>query len=407
EVDNMLKLTGDGRRAALDMRLVDPNAEDLPTSKVNLAVDRIHRIWDETADNRLTQMVFIDLSTPKPKRAAPRKPKAPPVWIAGEGYVQLPSAKPVTIEGFETFEFVLHKGVTEKGWAVTEVSSGQGIAKGATMTAATDAAKTRLEQFGLVKTREAVEKGVAKRAEQEAELAPEPTPTPPEVVSDFSVYQDMKEKLIGRGVPEKQIAFIHDATTDPAKERLYQSMRQGSVRILLGSTEKLATGVNVQDRLVAIHHIDAPWRPSDIEQRDGRGLRQGNMNETIEIIRYVTEGSFDGYIWQLLEIKARFIHQVMRAKAGVRSIEDVDQRALTYAEIKAIATGNPLVMEKAQVDADVLRLTSLERSHVDRQFRTRQELAIIPERRNAHERVLAQSETDAEKLLDRTGKSFS
>ncbi len=404
EVDNMLKLTGDGRRAALDMRLVDPNAEDLPTSKVNIAVDRIHGIWEETASSRLTQMVFIDLSTPKPKKAAaPKQPKGMQIWTH-KGYVNVPTAKPVTFEGFEEFQFVVHKGIERKGWSVTELSSGNRVAEGATMAEASETAEERLQTFGLEKTKEAVQRGVTERAKKDT--GP-PAELPPEVESDFSVYGDMKEKLIGRGIPAKEIAFIHDAKTDLAKERLFESVRQGSVRILLGSTEKLGMGTNVQDRLIAMHHLDAPWRPSDIEQRDGRILRQGNMNDQVEIIRYVTEGSFDGYIWQLLEVKARFIDQVMRAEAGVRSVEDVDQRALTFAEIKAIATGSPLVMEKAQVDADVQRLSSLERSHVDRQFRTRQDLVVIPERRHALETQVAHSEADAEKLLDRSGKNFS
>lgn len=291
--DNMLKLTGDGRRAALDMRLVDPNAPDLPDSKVNQAVDRIYRLWQEIAEGRLTQMVFIDLSTPKPK------------------------------------------------------GTGQ-----------------------------------------------------------FSVYGDMRQKLLDRGIPEKEIAFIHDAGTDKAKAALFRKVRQGQVRVLFGSTEKMGMGTNVQDRLIALHHLDAPWRPADIEQREGRILRQGNQNPEVEIIRYVTEGSFDGYIWQLLETKARFIDQVQRAEAGVRTVEDVDSRAMTFAEIKAIATGNPLVMEKAQVDADVLRLSRLARTHLDRQFKLRQDLATLPERRHALEQVKAHAEADGKTLVDRRGEKF-
>jgi N12 class adenine-specific DNA methylase len=291
--DNMLKLTGDGRRAALDMRLVDPSAPDLPTSKVNLAVDRIHGLWEKTAQARLTQLVFIDLSTPKPKASG-----------------------------------------------------------------------------------------------------------------EFSVYEDMRQKLIARGVPANEVVFIHEATTDKAKAALFAKVREGRVRILMGSTEKMGMGTNVQDRLVALHHLDAPWRPSDIEQREGRILRQGNQNTEVEIIRYVTEGSFDGYIWQLLETKARFIDQVQRAEAGERTVEDVDGRAMTFAEIKAIATGNPLVMEKAQVDADVLRLSRLQRGHMDRQFQLRQDLATLPERRHALEQTQRHATTDAGKLLDRHGDKF-
>jgi hypothetical protein len=165
--------------------------------------------------------------------------------------------------------------------------------------------------------------------------------------------------LIEAGVPEKEIAFVHDAETDTQKATLFKAVREGRVRVLLGSTAKMGIGTNVQTRLCALHHLDAPWRPCDVEQREGRILRQGNECEDVEIFRYVTEGSFDSYMWQTLETKARFIAQVMKGDKGIRSLEDVELAALSYAEVKALASGNPLVIEKAGVDAEVARLSTL------------------------------------------------
>ncbi len=261
-VDNMLKITGDGRKAALDMRIVDPEAEVTDT-KVERAIDRIHGTWMATLEQRSTQLVFCDLSTPNMDR--------------------------------------------------------------------------------------------------------------------FNVYHDVRDRLIERGIPQKEIAFIHDADTDAKKKALFDSVNAGRVRILMGSTEKMGAGTNVQKKLVALHHLDAPWRPRDIEQREGRILRQGNDNDTVEIHRYVTEGSFDAYMWQCLENKARFIHQVMNGSVTVRSAEDLDGGALTYAEIKAIASGNPAVMEKVKVDTEVRKLDQLRAAHVNQQHKIRWQIRSLPE----------------------------
>lgn len=241
--DNMLCVTNDGRKAALDMRLVDEYAADDPDSKVNAAVLRILDEWTRGKAGRLTQLVFCDQSTPS-----------------------------------ET---------------------------------------------------------------------------------TFSVYNDVRKKLVMMGVPETDIAFIHDYNTDAQKAKLFRKVRAGQVRILLGSTQKMGFGTNVQDRLVAIHHLDAPWRPADVEQRDGRILRQGNGNEVVRVYRYVTEGSFDSYSWQTLETKAKFIAQVMCGNGEIRSVEEVELAAMSYAEVKALATGNPMILEKAGVDAEVLKLEML------------------------------------------------
>ncbi len=257
-VDNMLKITSEGRKAALDLRLMKPAAPDEPQGKVNQAVESIHRIWQSTAAERCAQLVFCDLSTPK-----------------------------------------------DKG---------------------------------------------------------------------FSVYRDIAEKLERLGIPSREIAFIQEFDSDASKLNLFRDVRSGKVRILFGSTQKMGSGTNVQERLIALHHLDAPWRPADVEQREGRILRQGNKNSTVQVYRYVTEGSFDAYMWQTLETKAKFIAQVMSGDMTIRRLEDLDSAALTYAEVKAIASGNPLVIEKAQVDAELIRLTRLRSAHAEEQYRIRSNL---------------------------------
>jgi N12 class adenine-specific DNA methylase len=279
--DNMLKITGDGRKAALDMRLVHPLSDPHGDTKLNRAVERIYATWNETRDTRSTQLVFCDLSTPSPDR--------------------------------------------------------------------------------------------------------------------FNVYDEIRSKLMERGIPAREIAFIHDADSDAAKALLFDSVNAGRVRILLGSTQKMGAGTNVQKRLKALHHLDAPWRPRDIEQREGRILRQGNGNAQVDIYRYVTEGSFDAYMWQTLETKARFIQQVMNGGTTVRSAEDLDGGALTYAEIKAIASGNPAVMEKVRVDTEIRKLDQLRAAHVNQQHTIRWEVRRLPEQlqqlKQSHERITADIET--------------
>jgi N12 class adenine-specific DNA methylase len=256
--DNMLKITSEGRKAALDLRLMQPTTPDEPQGKVNQAVETIHRIWEATATDRSTQLVFCDLSTPK-----------------------------------------------DRG---------------------------------------------------------------------FSVYRDMADKLERLGVPAREIAFIQRYDSDASKLALFRDVRAGKVRVLFGSTQKMGSGTNVQERLIALHHLDAPWRPADVEQREGRILRQGNRNAVVSVHRYVTEGSFDAYMWQTLENKAKFIAQVMSGDMTIRRLEDLDSAALTYAEVKAIASGNPLVIEKAQVDAELMRLTRLRSAHAEEQYRIRSNL---------------------------------
>jgi len=253
-VDNMLKITTDGRKIGLDQRLMNPMLPDFEGSKVNSATDNIFRIWEETAKNRLTQLVFSDFSTPN--------------------------------------------------------KDGR-----------------------------------------------------------FNIYEDIRSKLYERGIPEDEIAFIHDADSESKKKELFAKVRQGKVRILFGSTAKMGAGTNVQDKLIAIHDVDCPWRPADLEQRSGRIIRQGNKNDEVRIFRYATAQTFDSYLWQTVEAKQKFIAQIMTSKSPVRSCEDVDETALSYAEIKALCAGNPLIAEKMNLDIDVARLRMLKADHQSQIFR--------------------------------------
>ena len=258
--DNMLKITNDGRKLALDQRLMNDMLPDDENSKSSVCVEKAFEIWKETAENRSAQLIFCDLSIPK-----------------GAG--------------------------------------------------------------------------------------------------SFNFYDDVKNKLIAKGVPAEEIAFIHDANTENRKAELFAKVRSGQVRFLLGSTAKMGAGTNVQDRLIALHHCDVPWRPSDIEQQEGRILRQGNMNPKVKIFRYVTEGTFDAYSWQLIENKQKFIGQIMTSKSPVRSCEDIDEAALSYAEVKALATGNPAIKEKMDLDIQVSKLKLLKANHTSQKYRLEDNIA--------------------------------
>ena len=252
-VDNMLKITNDGRKLALDQRMLNDMLPDYEGSKINACVDNIYRIWEETADKKSAQLVFCDLSTPK-----------------NDG--------------------------------------------------------------------------------------------------TFSVYNDIRKKLIERGIPESEVRFIHEADTDVKKKELFQKTRKGEVRVLLGSTQKMGAGTNVQDRLIALHDVDCPWRPADLEQRSGRIIRQGNSNPEVDIYRYVTEQTFDAYLYQLVEGKQKFASQIMTSKSPVRSAEDIDETALSYAEIKMLATGNPYIKEKMDLDIQVQKLKLLKSNFLSEKY---------------------------------------
>lgn len=284
--DNMLKITSDGRKLGLDQRVINPDLPDDPNSKVNLCVNNIHRIWQDGQTEKLTQLVFCDLSTPKGKTA----------------------------------------------------QSGRIAAKG------TDSPELHALEAAI-----------------DAETEPEEPP--------FTIYDDIREKLVARGIPREQIAFIHEANTEVRKKELFAKVRSGQVRVLMGSTFKMGAGMNVQDRLVALHDLDCPWRPGDLEQRSGRIIRQGNRNKEVHIYRYVTESTFDAYLWQTVENKQKFISQIMTSKSPVRSCEDIDEAALSYAEIKALCAGDERIREKMDLDVDVARLRLMKANHQSQQYR--------------------------------------
>ena len=280
-IDNMLKITNDGRKLALDQRMIDPMLPDDPDSKVNACVDNVYRIWEEHADTKATQLVFCDLSTPK-----------------NDG--------------------------------------------------------------------------------------------------TFNVYDDMREKLIARGIPAEQIRFIHEATTDAQKKELFGKVRSGEVRVLFGSTPKMGAGTNVQDRLIAIHNLDCPWRPSDLEQRQGRIERQGNMFPEVEVYRYVTEQTFDAYLYQLVESKQKFISQIMTSKSPVRSAEDVDEVALSFAEVKMLATGDARFKEKMDLDIQVSKLRVLKQSYLSEHYDLEDRvMKYYPQTIKEYEKRIAGYENDA------------
>ena len=257
--DNMLCITNDGRKIGLDQRLMNPLLPDDPASELNACVRNVLQIWEDGREQKLTQLLFCDLSTPK--------------------------------------------------------NDGQ-----------------------------------------------------------FNVYDDIKTKLLAAGVPESEVAFIHSADTEAKKAALFSKVRSGDVRILLGSTAKMGAGTNVQDRLVAVHHLDVGWKPSDMTQRNGRIIRQGNRNKEVKVFNYVTEGTFDAYLWQTLENKQRFISQIMTSKSPVRSCDDVDEQALSYAEVKALCAGNPLIKEKMDLDVQVAKLKVLKADHQSQKYRLEDKL---------------------------------
>ncbi len=312
-VDNMLKITSDGRKLGLDQRVINPQLPDDPQSKVNMCVDNICRIWQDGQDDKLTQLVFCDISTPKGKSAQ-----------------RAAKAAEQTINGTE-----LH------------------------------ALEAMLDQDDTDNT------------------------------DRFSVYDDIRAKLMAKGIPSEQIAFIHDADTEVRKKELFAKVRSGNIRVLLGSTFKMGSGMNVQDRLAALHDLDCPWRPGDLEQRSGRIIRQGNKNAEVHIFRYVTEGTFDSYLWQTVENKQKFISQIMTSKSPVRSCEDIDATALSYAEIKALCAGDERIKEKMDLDIDVARLRLIKASHQSQQYRLEDNLLkFFPEQIEKNKGFIAGFEAD-------------
>ena len=310
-VDNMLKITSDGRKLGLDQRIINQLLPDEPGTKVNQCVDNIMKIWQDGDADKLTQLVFCDISTPQ---AAPSKKAAK----------QLDNP-------------LLH---------------------------------------GL----------------EEAIPLDEPEPA-------FTIYEDIRQKLIAQGMPAEQIAFIHEANTEVRKKELFSKVRTGQVRVLLGSTAKMGAGTNVQDRLVALHDLDCPWRPGDLAQRKGRIERQGNKNPLVHVYRYVTEGTFDAYLWQTVENKQKFISQIMTSKSPVRSCDDVDEMALSFAEIKALCAGDPRIKERMDLDVEVAKLKLMKADHQSKQYRLEDQLLkYFPQEIETNKGYIQGFEADLETL---------
>ena len=311
--DNMLKITSDGRKLGLDQRIVNQMLPDEPGTKVNQCVDNIMQIWRDGEADKLTQLVFCDISTPQAKAPASKAAKTldNPLLHALEGAVPLPEQEPV-----------------------------------------------------------------------------------------FTVYDDIRQKLIAQGMPADQIAFIHEANTEVRKKELFSKVRTGQVRVLMGSTAKMGAGTNVQDRLVALHDLDCPWRPGDLAQRKGRIERQGNSNPLVHVYRYVTEGTFDAYLWQTVENKQKFISQIMTSKSPVRSCDDVDETALSFAEIKALCAGDPRIKERMDLDVEVSRLKLMKADHQSKQYRLEDQLLkYFPEEIEKHKGFIKGFESDMEVLV--------
>ena len=316
DVDNMLKITSDGRKLGLDQRIINPMLPDEETTKVNQCVANILQYWRDGEEEKLTQLVFCDISTPK-STPSQRAAKASPGTLDSPEIHALESAIPLE----------------------------------------------------------------------------ESSDTP------FTVYEDVRQKLIDAGMPPEQIAFIHDANTEVKKRELFAKVRSGQVRVLMGSTAKMGAGTNVQDRLVALHDLDCPWRPRDLTQRKGRIERQGNQNKLVHVCRYVTEGTFDAYLWQTVENKQKFISQIMTSKSPVRSCEDVDATALSFAEIKALCAGDPRIKERMDLDIEVSKLKIMKADHNSKQFRLEDSLLkYFPEKIEEHKGFVRGLDADMQTL---------
>ena len=316
-IDNMLKITSDGRKLGLDQRIINAMLPDEESTKVNQCVSNILQYWRDGEAEKLTQLVFCDISTP---RTAPSQRAAK----AAPGILDSPEIRAL---------------------------------------------------------------------EDAIPLNDEPSESP------FTVYEDVRQKLIAGGMAPEQIAFIHDANTEVKKRELFAKVRSGQVRVLMGSTAKMGAGTNVQDRLIALHDLDCPWRPRDLTQRKGRIERQGNQNEKVHVCRYVTEGTFDAYLWQTVENKQRFISQIMTSKSPVRSCDDVDATALSFAEIKALCAGDPRIKERMDLDVDVSKLKIMKADHQSKQFRLEDSLLkYFPQQIEESNAFIRGFETDMQTL---------
>jgi len=328
-IDNMLAVTNDGRKLGLDQRVINPNLPDDPNSKINQATDNIFNIWEDTKEDRLTQVVFCDLSTPKKS-----------VWA-------LDKAQQKEVKGLPLLEKATYLGKH------------------------------------ILNTAKNIFKGIHP--------------------NKFNIYDDVKAKLILKGIPEEEIAFVQDCKSDKQKQQLFAKVRAGTIRVIIGSTETMGAGTNIQDRLVALHHLDCPWRPRDLAQREGRILRRGNDNKVVNIYKYVTKDTFDAYLYQTIEKKQMFISQIMTEKSPMRTVDDIDQSVLDYAEIKALCVGNPKIKEKMDLEQDLKKLNAIQAQYKKNLYRM--ETALLktyPAEIKAKERNIENYAADEQRLAKGT-----
>ena len=384
--DNMCKLTVDGRKIGLDQRCMNPSLPDDPNSKVNVCINNVFDIWKQTAEKKSTQLIFCDLATPQ---AAVNENTYTLYRKDTKGeYAPVYSAKLGQKDTADKIFKKLTGSKPPKNFKAGGVFDGDIIMLHTvdydTMTASNSAVMASNGKISEI------------TEEMWTKLHHSPTETF-ESERKFCVYDDIKQKLVAKGVPEKEIAFIHDADTTEEKQKLFAKMNKGEIRVMIGSTQKCGAGMNAQERMIALHDLDAPMRPSDMEQRHGRIIRQGNTNTKVDIYRYTTDKTFDAYLYQMLENKQKFISQIMTDKSPVRSCEDVDEIALDYAEVKALCAGNPLIKEKIDLETEITKLNVLKSSFLSQKYAVQDKAyTILPREKSVKETYIDKLKKDVE-----------
>lgn len=384
--DNMCKLTVDGRKIGLDQRCMNPSLPDDPNSKVNVCINNVFDIWKQTAEKKSTQLIFCDLATPQAAvnentytlYRKDTKGEYTPVYSAKLGQKDTADKIFKKLTGSKPPKNFKAGGVFDEDIIMIHTVDYD------TMTASNSAVIASSGKISEIPE------------ETWSKLHHSPTETF-ESERKFCVYDDIKQKLVAKGVPEKEIAFIHDADTTEEKQKLFAKMNKGEIRVMIGSTQKCGAGMNAQERMIALHDLDAPMRPSDMEQRHGRIIRQGNTNTKVDIYRYTTDKTFDAYLYQMLENKQKFISQIMTDKSPVRSCEDVDEIALDYAEVKALCAGNPLIKEKIDLETEITKLNVLKSSFLSQKYAVQDKAyTILPREKSVKEIYIDKLKKDVE-----------
>lgn len=384
--DNMCKLTVDGRKIGLDQRCMNPSLPDDPNSKVNVCINNVFDIWKQTAEKKSTQLIFCDLATPQAAvnentytlYRKDTKGEYAPVYSAKLGQKDTADKIFKKLTGSKPPKNFKAGGVFDEDIIMIHTVDYD------TMTASNSAVIASSGKISEIPE------------ETWSKLHHSPTETF-ESERKFCVYDDIKQKLVAKGVPEKEIAFIHDADTTEEKQKLFAKMNKGEIRVMIGSTQKCGAGMNAQERMIALHDLDAPMRPSDMEQRHGRIIRQGNTNTKVDIYRYTTDKTFDAYLYQMLENKQKFISQIMTDKSPVRSCEDVDEIALDYAEVKALCAGNPLIKEKIDLETEITKLNVLKSSFLSQKYAVQDKAyTILPREKSVKEIYIDKLKKDVE-----------